>query len=99
MSTAARADEMCCSAQASSVKGTALYVTASTTKCRHWARSDRGGSAVRRARSTTSRTPAPRATRRHATVAGVIPRTATLMNRNDHPQMKARTIRRRTRRV
>ena len=38
-----------------------------------------------------SRTDAPSPTRAQATVAGLIPSTDTLMNRNDQPQMNARS--------
>ena len=89
MRTEVSAEEMCCSPQASKLKGTALETRAATAKCPH----QRGsrGRRRRRARTTTSRTAAPSPTLVHATVVGVIPRTATLMNRKDQPQMPART--------
>src|SRR5262245_56479587 len=85
---------MCCSPQASSEKGTMLPATVTTAK---W-RSMTGSVGTRPPwwRSTSRSTRAPRAIRAHATVVGVRPSTATLMNRNDQPQMKARRNRRRT---
>src|SRR5258708_16615150 len=64
-------------------------------QCHHDVRSR--GSGRPWARQTTQRTAAPRPMRTPATVVGVIPATATLMNRNDQPQMKARRTTRRIR--
>ncbi len=94
LSTAVSAEVMRCSPQANRVKGTTLPSRAATAKWRHVAVSV--GSLRCRARSTTDRTRAPNPMRAAATVVGVMPATATLMNRNDHPQMNARTTSRLT---
>src|SRR5262245_12032476 len=77
------------SPQASIVNGSTFPNTAATKKWRPITRASGIGRCC--IRSTATSTAAPRPTRANATVGGLIPSTATLMQRNDQPQMNARS--------
>src|SRR6266511_3470680 len=92
LSTEVSAEVMCSSPHAIRMKGMTLMASPSTSRCPQVLRSGNGWPVDRRKASITAR---PSRMRPHARNVGGTPSTTTLMNRNDQPQMKASSSRRR----
>src|SRR6266566_175491 len=92
LSTEVSAEVMCSSPHAISVKGMTLIANPRTSRCPQVLRSGNRWPVERRKARITAR---PSRMRPQARNVGGTPSTTTLMNRNDQPQMKASSSRRR----